>query len=62
MLAWLQGKKTYILVVLGFLAALVGFLTGDMSFAQFVQSPEFIALLGLLGVGTVGAKVERKSK
>lgn len=61
-MAWLQGKKTYIIVILGFLIALVQFLAGDLSFMLFVQSPEFLALLGLLGLGTLKAGVAREAK
>ena len=59
---WLQGKKTYIIVILGFLIALVQFLAGDLSFMLFVQSPEFLALLGLLGLGSLKAGIQRELK
>ena len=62
MVEWLKGKKTYILVILGFLIALVNFLAGDLSFLQFVQSPEFLALLGLFGLGTIRAGVSNEAK
>jgi len=39
--AFFKGKKTYILSGLGFLTILVGFLAGDMSFVDFVQTEEF---------------------
>jgi len=61
-MAWLEGKKTYILVALGFLIALVRFLTGDLGFLEFVQSPEFLALLGLFGLGTVRAGISNEAK
>jgi hypothetical protein len=60
MIEWLQGKKTYILVGIGVLGALVHFLTGDLTFLQFVQSEEFIALLALLGIGTAKAGLTRE--
>ena len=59
---WLQNKKTYILISLGALVVLVQFLAGDLTFLQFVQSPEFLALLGLLGLGTFKAGVNRELK
>ena len=56
---WLQGRKTYFLVIFGFLAALVSFLAGDLTLLQFLASPEFLGLLGLLGLGTIGARITR---
>ena len=45
MIKWLQGKKTYILVALGALTALVNFLaTGDFSIAALF---EFVKLEGI---------------
>jgi len=60
MMAWLQGKKTYILVILGVVALLVQFLVGDLSFSQFLGSQQVIELLGLLGIGALrsGLKTE----
>ena len=56
---WLQGKKTYILVALGVLTVLVNFLSGDLTFIQFLSSDEFVALLGILGIGTLRAGVTK---
>jgi len=60
-MAWLQGKKTYILVVLGALTVLVNWLSGDIGFVQFVQSDAFIRLIELLGLGTLRAGVSKLS-
>lgn len=58
-LAWLKGKKTYILVVLGALTILVQFAAGDVSFMQFISSDAFLNLLELLGLGTIRAGVSK---
>lgn len=55
---WLKGKKTYILVILGVIALLVQFLVGDISFMEFVGSPQFVELIGLLGIGTLRAGIK----
>ena len=52
---WFKGKKTYVLSGLGFLVILVGFLSGDMSFIEFMQSPEFKWLWALLTASTLRA-------
>ena len=62
MFTWLQGYKTKILIVLGFITALVTFLAGDMTFIEFFQSPAFLALLALFGIGTAKAGIERELK
>lgn len=51
----LQGKKTYSLVVAGILAAIAGYLGGDLDVAQTVE-----AILIALGFATVrhGIKTE----
>lgn len=57
MLAFLQGKKTYILVTLGVLALLINFLSGDITLMQFLSSEKLTELIGLLGLGTIRAGV-----
>lgn len=59
---WLKGKKTYILVGLGVLTLLIQFLTGDVSLMQFLGSPQFMELLGMLGIGTLRAGVSSAVK
>jgi len=59
---WLSGKKTYILVILGVLTILIHYLTGDMTFMQFINSDEFIKLLELLGIGTVRLGISKINK
>ena len=38
---YLKGKKTYIVSIIGLAMVSLDFLTGDLSFMQFIQSPEF---------------------
>jgi hypothetical protein len=56
---WLQGKKTYILVVLGVLTKIVLFLSGEMGFFEFLSSEDFVHVLELLGLGTLRAGVSK---
>ena len=52
MIKWLQGKKTYILAILGALVALVNFVaTGDFSIAAF------FALLKVEGIAALIAAI-----
>ena len=62
MLEWLSGKKTYILVIIGVLTVLVNFLTGDLTFLQFITSDAVIQLIELLGLGALRAGVSRVTK
>ena len=62
MFDWLSGAKTYILVVLGVLVVLVQFLTGDMSFIEFLNSQAMVELLALLGIGALRAGVSKNGK
>ena len=49
MVKWLQGKKTYILVVLGALAALVNFLVaGDFSLAALFDFAKIEGIAALI--------------
>lgn len=50
---WLTGKKTYIVAALLVLVSLVNFLTGDMTFIEFVTSPDMLILLNALGIGSI---------
>jgi hypothetical protein len=59
LLSWFTGKKTYILVVLAALSIIVRWLAGDLTFIQFLNSDEFLALLGVLGIGTLRAGVTK---
>lgn len=59
---WLKGKKTYILVALGVLTLVVQFLSGDISFIEFVTSESVITLIELLGIGTLRAGVAAATK
>jgi len=40
-IAWLKGKKTYIVSMIGLILIALDWATGDVSFMQFIQSPEF---------------------
>jgi hypothetical protein len=54
---FLSGYKTYILAGLGVMKVLIGFLTGDMTFVQFLGSPEVNELILFTGLGTLRAGV-----
>jgi len=59
-LEWLQGKKTYILIILGFVFN-IGVAAGWWDVTSTLW--EIInGILVLLGLGTIGAKVTRLSK
>lgn len=53
----LQNKKTYILSGIGVLSVLVRFLTGEVGFMEFVNSPQFVELINYLGLATLRAGV-----
>ncbi len=50
---FLKGKKTYIIVILGVLTILTQFISGDVTFAQFLASVSVVQLIELLGIGAV---------
>lgn len=56
---WLKGRKTYIISILGILTVFVGWLSGDMSFMQFVSSESFQTMLQWAGLGTVRAALAK---
>jgi len=53
----LKGKKTYIVVALGVILKLTDLTYSDISFIEFITSPELIQLLELLGIATVRAGI-----
>ena len=57
---WLRGKKTYIGSGLMIVIGLVRMLVGEMSIAEFVMSPDVMALLNGIGLGTLRAGVATK--
>jgi hypothetical protein len=59
---WLKGYKTYILVTLGALTVLINYLSGDVTLAEFLSSEDFLALMGLLGLGALRSGVKNKVK
>ena len=56
---WLDGRKTYIVSALMVAAALVNALSGDMSWADFANSPDLWMLLNGLGLGFLRASVAK---
>ena len=54
--AWLQGKKTYILIVGGIAAALVSYVNGELTLMQLVQALWAALTAGALrsGIGKIG--------
>ena len=58
---WLKGKKTYILVALGLFTVLVNFLSGDITFMEFLASKSTLDVIELLGLGTLRAGVGKIS-
>jgi len=60
MIEWLQGYKTYIVFVLGVifnLGVLVGWWAVDSEIWTLINS-----ILAFLGLGTIGAKINRVAK
>ena len=53
-----KGKKTYILSALAFLVVVVNFLSGDLSFVQFMQTPEFKWLWAIITAATLRAGIK----
>ncbi len=56
---WLRGKKTYIVAGLMALVALVRFLTGDLSFPDFILSDSMRTLLEAAGLSALRAGVAK---
>jgi len=52
--AWLQGKKTYLVMVGGVIAAVVGFLNKDLSLIQLIS-----AIWAALGLGALRSGIEK---
>jgi len=57
--AFFAGKKTYFIVAFGVATILVQFLSGDVTFMQFLASDALQQLLELLGIATVRAGVAK---
>jgi hypothetical protein len=57
MIAWLQGKKTYIICGLAILGAVAGRIFGDVSTNEMVG-----AIMAALGAMSLGAKADRNAK
>ena len=56
---WFKGKKTYILSGLAFLVVLIGFLSGDLSFVEFMQTAEFKWLWAIITAATLRAGINK---
>ena len=59
-LEWLQGKKTYIIFIVATIfnaGVLIGWWTPESEMWTIIN-----AILGFLGLGTLGAKVNRMTK
>lgn len=54
-MAWLQGRKTYIIASLMVLSSVVKVVAGDMSFGDFFSGNDLHTLLEGLGIGTLRA-------
>ena len=59
-MGWLRGKKTYLISGLMVAVGLIRMLVGEMSIAEFVMSPDVMALLNGIGLGTLRAGVASK--
>ena len=59
-MSWLKGKKTYFISGLMVAVGLVRLLVGEMSIAEFIMSPDVMALLNGIGLGTLRAGVASK--
>ena len=53
----LKGRKTYIVAVLMVLVSAVSYLTGDISFIDFISSSDVQLLLEGLGLGALRAGI-----
>lgn len=56
---FLKGKKTYIIVAIGVANVLTNFGYSDITFIEFVTSPEILKLLEILGIGTIRAGISK---
>ncbi len=56
---FLKGYKTYIIAALVVLIGVVNLLTGDVSWSQFISSPDLLVILNGLGLGTLRAAVQK---
>lgn len=58
-MAFLRGKKTYIIAGLMALVSIVQLIAGDMSVIEAISSPHFNTLLEGFGLGTLRAGVAK---
>ncbi len=61
MIAWLKGKKTYIVAGLMVVVALIQTITGEMGIAQFFMSEHVTTLIEAAGLGTLRAGIAKNS-
>jgi len=55
----LKGRKTYVVAVLMVLVSAVNYLTGDISFIDFITSTDVQLLLEGLGLGALRAGIAK---
>jgi hypothetical protein len=55
--AWLQGKKTYLVMIAAILGAIAGYATGELTVVQMIQ-----AIMAALGLGALRSGVAKVSK
>ncbi len=56
-MAFLRGKKTYIIAGLMVMVSIVHLIAGDITFVEIFSSPHFNTLLGGLGMGALRSGV-----
>ncbi|GAF69460.1 unnamed protein product [marine sediment metagenome] len=54
---WLQGKKTYLVVAAAVIAAIIGYLNGELTIVQGVG-----AILAALGLGSARSAIGKVGK
>lgn len=57
--SFLSGRKTYIVAFLMVLVSVISAVTGDVSWAEVLESEELFILLNGLGLGTLRAGVAK---
>jgi len=58
-MAFLSGYKTYIVAFLMVLIGVVSLVTGELSWTEFLNSPDLLILLNGLGLGFLRAGVTK---
>lgn len=58
-MAWLKGKKTYIIAAVLVALGIFKVVVGDMDVVTLLQSPELLEILAGLGLGALRAGVAK---